>query len=644
MTAPRSLAPLPVLALLGLACSDYNLHGDPGDGDPDPDDDSFVDDDSTPGPDDDTTPDPIGLCQDEYLPPEAVAVDPTCEPVSVGTFTPVVEWELSAFPVAPSSTAIMMPPAIANLDDDNGDGFVDDHDVPDIVVITYAGGSTQDGVVRAVSGDGVHLWSAQVSAQGQGSVAIGDIDEDGFPEIVLATDTQRPLALNHDGTTLWTGGAASTDVPSVCASPAIGDVDGDGHVEVALGRLVLDGRTGTLLGRGTRGIGGAGTGSTSFFADVDLDGDQELMAGNAAYDKVGATIYTYGSADGYPAVANFDGDDQAEVVVVTNGSVSLYDTTGPRIWGPSNIPGGGGGPPTIADFDGDGAVEVGVASFGAYTVFDGDGSLLWTRPTQDSSSGVTGATVFDFEGDGIAEVVYADEVHLWVFSGPDGVVKLQGMEHSSATWIEYPAIADVDKDGHAEIIYGRNPNFSGSSLGGIAVVGDADDSWMPTRPVWNQHAYSITNIDNDGAVPHYPDPNWLTYNSFRSADLASATGGAAADLFPRAEVCDLDCETFGNAFVVLRVFNEGTADVATPVQVTVYRQEGNTLTYLSGAIVASSIASGWSSEGVRLSFDASVVGDANLVVNVDDDGTGYGSIPECDEDDNLLVIEGPICP
>ncbi len=636
--------PSSFLCLLALAtgCSDFNLSAVPDDGETGDDDTTASPDDDATGPDDDTTPDPQGLCQDEYLPPLTTAIDTDCEPTTIGTFTPILEWEMSTFSVAPSSTDIMMPPSVANLTDDNGDGLVDESDLPDIVFITYGGGSTANGVVRCVSGEGEHIWSAEISAQGQGSVAIGDLDNDGIPEVVVVKDNLKVVALSNAGEVKWTSiTLTAADVSSVCASPAIADIEGDGAVEVGVGRVILNGQNGALIAKGTRGIGSYGTGSTSFFADLDLDGTQELIAGNAAYQKDGSTRWTYGNADGYPAVGNFDADDMAEVVVISSGQISLFDTVGGRIWGPASIPGSGGGPPTVADFDGDGEPEVGVGSFGAYTVYETDGTMKWTKATQDGSSGCTGATVFDFEGDGVAEVVYADETRLWVLSGPDGSVKLEGMEHSSATWIEYPTVADVDRDGHAEIVYGRNPYTA--SYHGIAVVGDADDSWMPTRPIWNQHAYSITNINNDASVPPDPEFNWLTYNSFRSADLASVTGGAAGDLFPDAQVCDLDCTNFGNAFVAVYAFNQGTADVPGPINITVYKQEGNSLTYLTG-IVTDGIASGYSSEGVRLSFDAAAVGSANLLVAVDDDGSGYGAIAECDETNNRLVIEGPLCP
>ena len=145
----------------------------------------------------------------------------------------------------------------------------------------------------------------------------------------------------------------------------------------------------------------------------------------------------------------------------------------------------------------------------SYTVFDTDGIVLWQQTTQDYSSGNTGSAVFDFEGDGIAEAIYPDELHLWAFNGPDGAVKLNSPEHSSNTWTEYAVIADLDNDNHAEIIVPNNDTVSGGFYTGITVLTDADNSWQAGTRIWNQHAYSITNVNEDGTIPAMPDPNWL---------------------------------------------------------------------------------------------------------------------------------------
>ena len=81
--------------------------------------------------------------------------------------------------------------------------------------------------------------------------------------------------------------------------------------------------------------------------------------------------------------------------------------------------------------------------------------MLWQSATEDESSGSTGSSVFDFNGDGVAEVVYRDECWLRVYSGPDGSKRFAAPV-TSGTVQEEPVIADVDGDGHAEIVAGSD--------------------------------------------------------------------------------------------------------------------------------------------------------------------------------------------
>ena len=150
-----------------------------------------------------------------------------------------------------------------------------------------------------------------------------------------------------------------------------------------------------------------------------------------------------------------------------------------------------------------------------YVVFETDGTVKWQTVVQDSSSNRTGSSVFDFDRDGAAEVVYGDELYLWVLDGSNGSLRFRTPK-SSCTWYEYPLVADVDADGHAEILGVANNNCGFGSQRGVYLWGD-DTNWVDTRDVWNEHTYHITNVLQDGTIPTDEQPNWLVVglNDFR---------------------------------------------------------------------------------------------------------------------------------
>jgi len=598
-----------VIALLLLSCSEYDLNRDNDEG-------------GGRGAD-------IDPCADDGLEPQPIDSDGSCElEEQTGSFFPIIEWHLEDFVDTPGSKNIMATPAVADVDADG---------TPDIAVITY-----DPGLLRLISGTGEHLWTAGSTdgLQGQGGVAIADLDADGDLEIVATTTNLELVAYDHTGSRIWKsesfadggwfsdGGALNT----YCSTPAVADMDGDGWPEVVAGAVIVDGRNGNTLGVGTQGIGAPDgqVGTTSFPVDIDLDGTMEVVTGNAFYGRDGSLKNLGNDGDGYVAVADFDGDPEGELVVVRDGSVTVYHHDFTRLWGPVALGSSWGGPPTVADFDGDGEAEIGVAGVSVYTVLDTDGSVLWTRSTQDATSGVTGSSVFDFEGDGVAEIVYADETTLWVFSGPDGAVKLDSTEHASNTWLEYPVIADVDGDGQAEIVVGHNPYQGGKTFYGLTVFGDADSSWTGTRDLWNQHAYHITNVNEDGSIPREADTNWDAYNNFRSGDLHAGQGSAAPNLLPEflglCEACDE-----GRVVVWARVRNEGAAD-ASGVELALFGRGAE----LDSTVIAE-VPAGMTSAAVR--FEISDGHAEDLELEVDPSGSVY----ECDESDNDASWDEDAC-
>jgi FG-GAP-like repeat len=584
-------------------------------------------------------------CEDP--PPESlVDIDDQCTYTPTGNIDPVTEWQISEFDDYPGNRDVVMAPMVGQLTDDNGDGVIDALDTPDICFIARdVSNPSANGVLRIVSGDGSAVHAAVHELEFDNTVyglpmwtalAIGNIDGDPEPEIVATVSGGGTFvgAFSNNGTLEWVHTDNATG--SGANAPALHDLEGDGDVEVVVGPLILNGADGSLQGLGTGGVGGEDTygARQSFGVDMDGDGVMEILAGSHIYDPQGNTLCTTGEEDGFPSVADLDGDGLGEMVVSGNDFIRLFehDCTLIDEW-PING-GGRGGTATIADFDGDGQLEIAVAGATLYTVHEIDGSVLWQQPITDASSNCTGSSVFDFDGDGAAEVVYADEYTLWVFDGATGAVVFQDEYHSSGTLHEYPVIADVDGDGKAEIVVANDSNYTASY--GIQVLGDANDEWVSARSVWNQAAYTITNVNDDLSIPTNAAPNWPTYNNFRQGAPGSFDPLGAPNLTPVVHgPCQANAGDPGD--VLVQVANDGVVTAPANLELAVYGEDsGGARTLLDSTVLGDPLLSGALSAPFSFTFDAADL-DAyvRLVAVVDD----LAAANECDEADNEAELD-----
>ncbi len=604
-----------VAALLSsTACSDYEF---------------------TPATDVDAPPD--DECPVEQASDFTPGATPDCaQEAIIGSFTPVVEWNN---PLPAPYNQIMAAPAVANLTDDNGDGVVDRNDIPDIVFTAFTGSAySSPGAIIALDGaTGAVHWShydfGGIKPYASSGVALADLG-DGQGMAVLVSATDGLLCLNgSNGTFRW-----HAEVPTdAYGHPAVADVDGDSVAEIVFGRQLIeaDGDVRWSNGGGTR------QDYNSFAMDLDDDGIQEIITGSEVFNADGSERWSDGDI-GWPALGDMDGDGRPDVVRVHSGRVSVTDAiSGIKKW-EAGLADGGGGPPTVADFDGDGQAEIGVASREVYRVIDGNGSFLWSNTVQDFSSSRTGSSVFDFEGDGAAEVVYADEETLWVYDGGTGTVELQWDSHASGTLYEYPLVVDVDNDGSSEIVVASN-NYSRPGSQGITVIGDQASSWDAARPVWNQHAYSVGNVDDDGKIPSGPTANWRAGNSFRAGNSHARTGLAQADLvLGDVDSCLLTCETRDTATIYVPVGNAGEAD-SVAVDVALYSVDGANLTLREQSAV-DVVPAGATITTAAIELTRTDFGPDGLRIVVDDDGSGGGIEAECDESNNAITLADFPCP
>jgi hypothetical protein len=624
---------------------------------------------------------------------------------SFSTLDVVEEWsyvanEIISIPVVANLDGTGAPEVVVNLTQMDGGGFPGGR----IAILDGAtGGVLIPGIAHApptsygshgrstiatgdVSGDG--LPDVVYAARAEGAA---------FRSLIVAID--------RTGALLWTsrdatGAAYGIKVEN--GAITLANFDADANAEIVVGATLLDHDGKVLWDQGGGGNGGyvgsnAGyQGGIAAVADLDADGAPEIITGRHAWKvawnagpPVTATVtsyWTYAGADGYPGIADLDLDGSPEVVLVASGSVHVLDGQTGLLWCgvdptdalcaatpalrtqpralPGSVSNNRGGPPTIADFDGDGRPEIGVAGGHAYAVYDlnrpgedlsgvtptpalGAAFVKWSAVTQDLSSNATGSSVFDFQGDGAAEVVYADECYLRVYSGRDGTVQLT-IPNTTGTIHEYPLVVDADGDGNSEIMVVANDTNANANCGagvpanqGLFVYGDVNDEWVPTRRVWPQHTYHVTNATSVGNVPTIEDDNWTVggLNNYRQNVQGEGVFNAP-DLAVTLSIGLAECGTSQLALRA-RVTNLGALGV--PAGIAVEFHEG---TSAADPIVGTGTTSiallpGQSTQVVALVPAPTVDTDYFVVV---DGGSTTGTVVECDETNNDDGATDVACP
>ncbi len=307
------------------------------------------------------------------------------------------------------------------------------------------------------------LWWYQLDAPSFGSSAVGDIDEDGFLEIVFGTyfNDEHIYALNaEDGSLLWsydTGGCND-------ASPVIADVDLDTHLEVVIPAsspsmvYCFNGMTGAV--KWSRSTGASNCiDSPPAVADVDTDDKPEVLLGTF-----------------YGNVFCLNGED---------GGICWQKNLGSNSYIQSD--------PAVLDVNDDGQLDVVVAQWAGdcrvYTLWGNNGSTLWYSDLP-SDYMYHGCSFADLDEDGKPELVIGSyDTHLYVFNAEDGSLAWQ---YVAPYYIGAPtSIGDLNNDGHMEVVF-----VSYNMLGVLSHTGSL--LWSATTGGNMFRGAALSDINGDG--------------------------------------------------------------------------------------------------------------------------------------------------
>ncbi len=388
----------------------------------------------------------------------------------------------------------------------------------------YAADINNDGIIEIIAnGDVISGSTGEVLGSLFGAltdIAIGDVDKDGLAEIFAPApdfSNNSPIkCFNSDFTEKWISDSSFLKVSNY-PKTNLADFNYDGVPEVWVGDLVLNAVTGAYIARIP-----LVDFSPPVAADLldqadcaDCEG-LELTDGRQIYSvniETGTITLVMtappGSPDGESTIADIDLDGNLDIVM---GSVTGPFGSGSQlyIWSPSrniqlgqtiSMPGIAQARANPGNFNGDNLVDIAIGGNQFFTLFSYDpvlDSLIeqWRTPVSDNSGSV-GSTSFDFDCNGIFDIVYRGDTALYIIQGDNGQV-LKTYSCISVTNDEVPVVVDVNADGSADILCGCE-RTNGSQ--GIEALSNINNSWSPSRKVFNQYNYSAVNINDDLSIP-----------------------------------------------------------------------------------------------------------------------------------------------
>ncbi len=276
---------------------------------------------------------------------------------------------------------------------------IDLDDDLEIILPTTDGG----GLVYAWHHDGtlVDGWPVYIGSPVRRGASSGDIDQDGFPEIMFGGQDGYLYALNHDGTSV--DGWPQLAHDWIKCSPVIADIDCDGDLEIIVSsgfsqdRMIFAWHQDGTLVDGWPQQNGLPFVQPSV-GDIDNDGDLEILAGGSISGKPFARFYVWHhdgtQADGWPKIFPWDETQKVNYIYAQ---------------------------PVIGDIDGDGDTEIVVGSYyDKLYAWHHNGTNVTGWPKIVGGSIDSTAAIGDIDDDSKVEIVVAGgdgKVYVWDMDG-----------------------------------------------------------------------------------------------------------------------------------------------------------------------------------------------------------------------------------
>jgi hypothetical protein len=495
---------------------------------------------------------------------------------------------------------------------------------PEIVVVN---GGTGSGVLVQTSDGQIIFGPIKIPGGGLGGPpTIGDFDGDGTPEFAVAGGraytvfdfdcaTSTPAACSVDADC---GVGLACPAPGRCSksSTPCEDLDNDSDCPATETCVQLSAQrvcapegcqgNGFRWSQISQDVSSNRTGSSVF--DFEADGATEAVYADECYTRVydGANgtvlfsqFHTSCTWNENPIIADVDGDLRSEIVVGSNENCGIADTCFDNAFtvalGPDGI------------FDTDDDIRVDPIFPGLRCEEDAD---CPGGPCLDSLCRCQDNTQCGDQGDLVCAPVIPTST-----SAPGNVCRA--------------AFQPDAGDGRP-------------GLTGIRVYRDANDRWANSRNLWNQHTYSVTNINDDGTIPAQSLNNWqVGLNNFRQ----NVSGSELPDRFPDLTSEGLeDCEcTEGAMLLRVNICNRGAQEVGPGIPIAFYQSTTPSLEGLRCQTQTISLLPPGQCEEVSCEIEPGALTPTDFIVVVDDDGTSQGERAECREENNFALLPARRC-
>jgi len=534
---------------------------------------------------------------------------------------------------------------------------LDDDGVPEIV---------QSGPYPALyrnNGTLLHASSLLTTYQRHHNPVLADVDNDGNVEMVDGKYVHRFDRMSKTWTAAHTsanalGFTAIADFGTYGANPANdlrGTLDGVPEIAVVSASTV---RVQTLDGRvvfGPIAIPLGGRGGSPTIGDFDGDGRVEVgVAGGDAY-----SVFDPDCVAGQPSSTFCP----SSVTPIPAAGVLWTRVSQDRT---SNMTGS-----SVFDFEGDGKAEVVYADECFSRVYDGrSGDVLFSQH-HTSCTWYEYPIIADVDGDFRSEIVIPSNKNCSVTCPAvdpihDGLRCESNADCPGTTTCGKTQPSDAvgrcrcnqDAQCGSANLKCLDPIAGPSAAGkvcrsthpvgvpetGVQVLHDSLDRWVNSRMIWNQHAYAVTHIDENGIVPKLSQwgKNWLDpkLNNFRMNVQGASNPLDAPDL--TGNQGSFTCADNGAATLKARICNRGLAPLAAGVPVTFYKESKDPSRVVCTAETTHLLVSG-GCDTVSCVWQEAPSAPTRVIISADDDGTGTGASAECQENNNVATLGGVSC-